>query len=49
MEDNIPFSEMLEEFFINDPGAMQELVLEMGFFLAPAMKKRAEKALKEQK
>ena len=45
-EDNIKFAEMLEEFFINDPTAMQQLSQDMGFFLSPAIKIRYEKQKK---
>lgn len=40
---NLKFRDVLEEFFINDPTALQELSQRVGFFLYPAMKKRFEK------
>lgn len=40
LNDDVKFSTQLEEFFINDPMALQELTSEMGFFLNPALKKR---------
>ena len=44
-ETNLKFKEILEEFFINDPTAMQELSQRMGFFLSPALKIRYEKRM----
>lgn len=42
IDDNLKFSEVMEEFFINDPYALEELINEVGFFLAPSMKRRLE-------
>lgn len=40
MSDDIKFPEMLEEFFINDPMALDELSNQVGLFLYPALKNR---------
>lgn len=40
LDENIKFSEVLEEFFMNDPMALDELAGEVGFFLSPALRKR---------
>lgn len=48
-ETNLKFSEILEEFFINDPTALQMLSQELGFFLSPAIKIRFEKQMNSQK
>lgn len=42
LDENIKFSDVLEEFFINDPMALDELAGEMGFFLSPALKMKLE-------
>lgn len=40
LDDKLKFSEVLEEFFMNDPIALDELAGELGFFLSPALKNR---------
>jgi hypothetical protein len=40
LDDNVKFAEVLEEFFINDPLALDELAGEVGFFLSPALKNK---------
>ena len=40
LDDKLKFSEVIEEYFINDPHALEELVNEMGLRLNPSYKKR---------
>lgn len=49
LADNVKFEEQLEEFFINDPFALQQLMSEVSFFLYPAMSRRFSEIMKQQK
>lgn len=40
LDDNLKFADVLEEFFMNDPMALDELAGEVGFFLSPALKNK---------
>ena len=42
LDESIKFNDILEEFFINDPLALDELAGEVGFFLSPALKMKLE-------
>lgn len=43
---DIDWKSLLDEFFVNDPLALQILVQEMGFFLYPALKNRMQNVAK---
>lgn len=43
---DIDWKSLLDEYFVNDPLALQLLVQEMGFFLYPALKNRIQNVMK---
>lgn len=45
LDENVKFSERIEEYFINDGVALEQLCNEVVFFLNPSLKSRIEKLL----